>query len=286
MRRWREVRCVAVASPWKDSGVYLITGGTGGLGLLLAERIAASARRPVLWLTSRSAPSVEAQARLSKLDATVVHRCVDVAHAAAVAALVAEHPPAGRSARRYRACGRHHARQASRATRARASCATCWRPRSLGSPRSMLPAADVRSRYDAAVCVGGRRARKCGSGGLCGGERLHGCVRRGAERARRARAAAWADACDRLALLARRRNGDAASRPSMRWSAFRARARWRQTRPLQRSMRRSLLRERAGCRRSSCWMGITSACGPRSLGCAPERRIACQAPASESIAPR
>ncbi len=90
VRQWREVPGTLAASPWKNGGVYLITGGTGGLGLLLAERIAASARRPVLWLTSRSAPSWDVQDRLSKLDATVVHRRVDVADAAAVAALVVD----------------------------------------------------------------------------------------------------------------------------------------------------------------------------------------------------
>lgn len=93
VRQWREVAGSASrspSSPWKDGGVYLITGGTGGLGLLLAERIASCARRPVLWLTSRTAPSRETQARLDRLDATVMHRRGDVTDSAAVAALIAD----------------------------------------------------------------------------------------------------------------------------------------------------------------------------------------------------
>ncbi|WP_234379953.1 type I polyketide synthase [Streptomyces sp. CMB-StM0423] len=39
----------------RDEGVYLITGGLGGLGLAMAEHIAATAERPVLALLGRSA---------------------------------------------------------------------------------------------------------------------------------------------------------------------------------------------------------------------------------------
>ncbi|MFH8367581.1 beta-ketoacyl synthase N-terminal-like domain-containing protein [Streptomyces sp. NPDC018031] len=40
--------------PLRDGGVYLITGGLGGVGLALAERIATEARRPVIGLLGRS----------------------------------------------------------------------------------------------------------------------------------------------------------------------------------------------------------------------------------------
>lgn len=39
----------------RDDGVYLVTGGLGGLGLAMAEHIAATARQPVLALLGRSA---------------------------------------------------------------------------------------------------------------------------------------------------------------------------------------------------------------------------------------
>ena len=90
VRGWREVQASGLTGPWKDGGVYLVTGGTGGLGLLLAERIAGSVRRPVLWLLSRSAPAAEVGARFAALDATIVHRRVDVTDAAAISALIAD----------------------------------------------------------------------------------------------------------------------------------------------------------------------------------------------------
>ncbi|MEL7147246.1 MAG: polyketide synthase dehydratase domain-containing protein, partial [Bacteroidota bacterium] len=40
--------------PWKDRGVYLITGGTGGLGFIFASDIAKKAGYPTLVLTGRS----------------------------------------------------------------------------------------------------------------------------------------------------------------------------------------------------------------------------------------
>src|SRR5439155_26924347 len=44
----------ALALPWKDDGVYLITGGAGGLGRLFAEEIARRTRRATLILVGRS----------------------------------------------------------------------------------------------------------------------------------------------------------------------------------------------------------------------------------------
>lgn len=40
---------------WKDGGIYLITGGAGGLGLLIARHIAEAVKDPVLLLTGRKA---------------------------------------------------------------------------------------------------------------------------------------------------------------------------------------------------------------------------------------
>lgn len=40
--------------PWKDEGVYLITGGAGGLGLIFAKEIANRTKDAVIILTGRS----------------------------------------------------------------------------------------------------------------------------------------------------------------------------------------------------------------------------------------
>ncbi|MFD6226122.1 SDR family NAD(P)-dependent oxidoreductase [Streptomyces sp. NPDC060232] len=75
----------------RDGGVYLITGGTGGLGLLVAQHLARRAR-VCLVLVSRSQPSDDAERRIAAMRAggsTVDHLRADVADADEVEALVA-----------------------------------------------------------------------------------------------------------------------------------------------------------------------------------------------------
>ncbi|MGS0740636.1 SDR family NAD(P)-dependent oxidoreductase, partial [Glaciimonas sp. GG7] len=77
--------------PWRDGGVYLITGGLGGLGQIFASA-AAQDRKPVLILTGRSAltPLLNDQlAALRGSGARVAYHAVDVSDTAAVTALVA-----------------------------------------------------------------------------------------------------------------------------------------------------------------------------------------------------
>lgn len=77
--------------PWRDGGVYLISGGTGGLGLIFAREIAAKARRPVLILTGRSELSGDKLQELNKLEqagAHMVYRQSDVADRQAVSDLM------------------------------------------------------------------------------------------------------------------------------------------------------------------------------------------------------
>ncbi|MFO7481154.1 amino acid adenylation domain-containing protein [Oceanibaculum nanhaiense] len=90
VRHWREIAERPAAPAWKPGGVYLVTGGAGGLGLLLCEEIAADNRQPVLWLTGRSALSEERRAALAALPAEVVYRQVDMTDAASVKALADE----------------------------------------------------------------------------------------------------------------------------------------------------------------------------------------------------
>ena len=93
---WVEARpATQAASPWKQHGVYLITGGAGGLGLIFARAIAREVRNPVLVLTGRSAmdETIKGQLRqLEALGAVVRYHAVDVADADAVAALVRSIP--------------------------------------------------------------------------------------------------------------------------------------------------------------------------------------------------
>ena len=91
VRQWRELTAEPnVATPWKDGGVYLIVGGAGGLGLLLAEEIASSVRRPALWLTSRSPMAESARAGITKRGGVVEHRQVDVTERPQVDGLIRE----------------------------------------------------------------------------------------------------------------------------------------------------------------------------------------------------
>jgi acyl transferase domain-containing protein/cation diffusion facilitator CzcD-associated flavoprotein CzcO/enoyl-CoA hydratase/carnithine racemase/aryl carrier-like protein len=91
---WEESPHAPLARPaWRDGGVYLITGGLGGLGRLLAFDIAARANAPVLVLTGASPLDPERQSlldALQKAGARARYHQVDVCDADAVVELVAE----------------------------------------------------------------------------------------------------------------------------------------------------------------------------------------------------
>ncbi|MCF3118697.1 amino acid adenylation domain-containing protein [Streptomyces arenae] len=92
-RAWRQVELPAAEPVFTGPGAHVITGGTGALGLLLAERIAAARRAAGLAtggivLASRTAPGPAAQARIAATGAHVVR--TDVADPVQVRALVAE----------------------------------------------------------------------------------------------------------------------------------------------------------------------------------------------------
>ncbi|WP_186203319.1 KR domain-containing protein, partial [Burkholderia gladioli] len=78
--------------PWREGGVYLITGGAGGLGRLFAREIASRTRRATLVLSGRSELDAEAREALRALagegDARVEYRRLDLGDAAAVRAAV------------------------------------------------------------------------------------------------------------------------------------------------------------------------------------------------------
>ncbi|MGY6590396.1 SDR family NAD(P)-dependent oxidoreductase [Bacillus velezensis] len=93
VRNWRHLPAPQRgAVPWKDEGVYLLTGGAGGIGLIFAEEIASRVKNAVLVLTGRAeALDKDRSARLRRLEASgvrVLYQPVDVTDRAAVIALV------------------------------------------------------------------------------------------------------------------------------------------------------------------------------------------------------
>ncbi|AEI40435.1 SDR family NAD(P)-dependent oxidoreductase [Paenibacillus mucilaginosus] len=89
---WAEItREMEPELPWKDGGVYLLTGGAGGIGLLLAREISDRVQAPVLILTGRSILGEARRAELEQLQtlgAQVDYRQVDVTDAEQVSRLI------------------------------------------------------------------------------------------------------------------------------------------------------------------------------------------------------
>ncbi|MEX3611468.1 MAG: amino acid adenylation domain-containing protein [Burkholderia sp.] len=91
---WTELAGSAgiLALPWREHGVYLLTGGLGGLGRLLAEEILSQAPAATVVLCGRAAPDAQATQWLQATGANgrLLYRQADVADAAQVRALVAK----------------------------------------------------------------------------------------------------------------------------------------------------------------------------------------------------
>src|SRR5262249_5836490 len=96
---WREVETDHTAGresgiPWRDGGVYLISGGAGGLGLIFAEEIVQRARDVTVILAGRSVPNEHTRMLLEVVTAMgspgtrVEYRRLDVGQREAVAHLV------------------------------------------------------------------------------------------------------------------------------------------------------------------------------------------------------
>jgi acyl transferase domain-containing protein/tryptophanase/acyl carrier protein len=83
-----------MALPWKDRGIYLITGGAGALGLIFAREIARQVKEPTLILVGRSPRSHlnrDWQAQLEELEtlgARTAYKQVDVTRKKEVASLI------------------------------------------------------------------------------------------------------------------------------------------------------------------------------------------------------
>ncbi|MFA6174768.1 MAG: SDR family NAD(P)-dependent oxidoreductase, partial [Kiritimatiellales bacterium] len=91
--RWQEADIAGSSVvPWKDNGVYLITGGSGGLGLLFANQIAEHGKNATVVLCGRSGLSPQKQAQLDQLRSSGLnaeYRQLDVGRGQDVEDLVA-----------------------------------------------------------------------------------------------------------------------------------------------------------------------------------------------------
>ena len=97
VRRWKELPepelagAAAPAPTFKNDGVYLITGGLGGLGLLFAQEILRATPGARVVLTGRTELTPQRQARLDALHAggRILYRQLDLEDAAQVTRVVA-----------------------------------------------------------------------------------------------------------------------------------------------------------------------------------------------------
>lgn len=77
-------------SPWKNGGVYLITGGTGGLGMIFAKEIIQQVEQPIVILTGRAASIDESILySLRSKEATVLYKQLDLTQQEDVTQLIA-----------------------------------------------------------------------------------------------------------------------------------------------------------------------------------------------------
>lgn len=92
VKGWQEIEGKGtVTLPWRPGGVYLITGGAGGLATIFAKEIVSRTSNVTLILTGRSALPGDKQEQLTQLQqsgATVVYRQTDISDEAAVNALL------------------------------------------------------------------------------------------------------------------------------------------------------------------------------------------------------
>ena len=167
---------------FKDGGVYVITGGLGGLGRLLTQEIVARAPMAQVIVTGRGEADGESvRGALSALRGQVLraeavsYRRLDLQSAVQVReellSIRAEHGRLGRHrARGGDDCGQLHREEERGGVHAGAEAEGRGDlPPGRGEP-------GVGAGFSGAVRLGGRGVGECGSGGLRGGERVHGPV--------------------------------------------------------------------------------------------------------------
>ncbi len=182
LRQGRNVGKVVLTmpAPLDPDGTVLITGGTGGLGALVARHLVTEHGVRRLLLVSRRGPAAagaaELVAELAGLGAEVRVEACDVADRAQVAGLLGSlTAPADRGGPRGRGAGRRHGRVADR--RAAGAGAAAQGGRGAAPARADRGHGAVGVR---AVLLGGRADRQPGAGQLRRGERVPGRAGRAA----------------------------------------------------------------------------------------------------------
>ncbi|MFD5645412.1 SDR family NAD(P)-dependent oxidoreductase, partial [Streptomyces anulatus] len=93
VRTWTPRTAVGAGTPWRSGGTYLITGGAGGIGAVVARRIARDTEHAELVLVGRSAPGPRTDRLLAELreaGAEARYAVADVSRGEEVRHLVAE----------------------------------------------------------------------------------------------------------------------------------------------------------------------------------------------------
>ncbi|MEH6633683.1 MAG: SDR family NAD(P)-dependent oxidoreductase [Halopseudomonas aestusnigri] len=88
---WQECNVAGISTPWRERGVYLITGGLGGIGMIVATEIAMQTDSVTLVLCGRSALDAETETKLNSLrglGTEVVYHQLDVSDGDAVDRIV------------------------------------------------------------------------------------------------------------------------------------------------------------------------------------------------------
>ena len=88
---WQPQPLDAAPAPWRPDGVYLISGGLGGVGAVMAQALLAAAPQARVVLCGRTpAGDPAVQAKLAQLGEAVDYRAVDLANAAQVERLISD----------------------------------------------------------------------------------------------------------------------------------------------------------------------------------------------------
>ena len=210
---WSELEVAETKIPWKDQGVYLITGGAGGLGRIFAAEIARNVKASTLVLAGRSTLSPEQASWLKELEtlgAKVSYRQADIADRKAVNRLIRDI---------LAECGGldgiiHGAgiiRDNYLIKKTKEELQAVLAPKVAGVVN--LDAASQDLKLDFFICFSSV-AGSMGSPGqaeLFRRQRVYGCLRRLSKCPGNFRPALWPDAIDQLAAMERRRNAGRSS---------------------------------------------------------------------------
>lgn len=194
--------------PWKDGGVYLITGGAGGLGLIISREIARSVDAPSIILAGRSELDKAKEAELDELRRSgtrVRYVKTDVSDLTAVCGLMNSiRSEYGTLNGIVHSAGLVRDRMLMHKTAAELQ--EVLAPKVDGLVHLDEASTGFPLDFVIAFSSADRESRQFRSSGLCGGQRFHGCLCRVPQYALPVRQAERPDAVGWLAAVGGRRN--------------------------------------------------------------------------------